>query len=283
MYTRNLTLALAMKSLGFSVKAFDPGNEKKPTWKLGENGAPEMKDGNPVYLDVNGNELTIGLDTIGRLNAEAKGHRERAEAAEGKLKGFDGIDPVKAKEAFDKLSLIDQKKLIDAGEVEKVRAEIGASFQTQLDTANKTNAELAAELDALHSSNAFGRSKWIEDNIAVPVDMLQAQFGKNFKRENGQMIAYDAAGQKIYSKKRAGELADFNEAIEILVNGYAYKEQILKGANNRGTGNKGDGGNGNPNARRITRSDFDALSPQEKADAAAKMRKGEMQLVDNPS
>src|SRR5690606_41187001 len=57
----------------------------------------------------------------------------------------------------------------------------------------------------------FARSKFIQDNIAVPIDMIQATFGKNFQIENGKVVAVGADGQKIYSRTRPGEIADFDE------------------------------------------------------------------------
>ncbi|KAF5294910.1 hypothetical protein FQR65_LT19952 [Abscondita terminalis] len=46
----------------------------------------------------------------------------------------------------------------------------------------------------------FARSKFIQDQISVPADMIQAQFGKNFKIEEGKVVAYGADGQKIFSR-----------------------------------------------------------------------------------
>lgn len=51
-------------------------------------------------------------------------------------------------------------------------------------------------------------------------------------------LAYDQSGNKIFSRARPGELADFDEALEVLVDQYPHKEQILKasGANGGGAG-----------------------------------------------
>ena len=109
---------------------------------------------------------------------------------------------------------------------------------------------LTTERDAvqqqLHSEligGGFARSKFIQDNIAVPVDMIQATFGKNFQIENGKVVAVGADGQKIYSRTRPGEIADFDEALETLVGGYQYKDSILKGSQSQGGGFQGGGGN----------------------------------------
>ena len=41
---------------------------------------------------------------------------------------------------------------------------------------------------------------------------MEARFGSAFKVEEGKIIAYDKAGNKIYSRSRAGEIADFDVA-----------------------------------------------------------------------
>ena len=51
------------------------------SWKLDESGAIVMKDGNPVYVDSQGQEKTVSTDTITRLNNEAKQHRVAKEEA----------------------------------------------------------------------------------------------------------------------------------------------------------------------------------------------------------
>ncbi|KRI70990.1 DUF6651 domain-containing protein, partial [Acinetobacter baumannii] len=159
--------------------------------------------------------------TIARLNNEAKTHREAKEAAEKALKAFEGIeDPAAAKKALQTIQNLDDKKLVDAGEVEKVKAEAIKAVEEKY-------APIVAQRDALEASlhkeligGGFARSKYIQDNIAVPVDMVQATFGHHFKIEEGKVVAYDPNGEKIYSRVRPGELANVDEALESLVGGY---------------------------------------------------------------
>ena len=103
-----------------------------PGWKLDAEGKIELKDGNPIYVDASGRESVMDVGAITRLNGEAKTHREAKEAAEAKLKAFEGLDPEAARKAVDTVKNIDAKKLIDAGEVEKVRESVKAEFMTQI-------------------------------------------------------------------------------------------------------------------------------------------------------
>ena len=219
--------------------------------KLDENGHVVVQDGKPVYVHDDGKEVAFDapqtVATITRLNGEAKTHREAKEQFEAQVKAFEGLDPVKVKEALGIVQNLDAKKLVDAGEVDKVKTEITDALKK---TYEPQIQQLTTERDAvqqqLHSEligGGFARSKYIQDNIAVPVDMVQAQFGKSFKIEEGKVVAYSTDGQKIYSRARPGEVADFDEALESLVGGYQYKDSILKGSQSQGGGFQGGGGN----------------------------------------
>lgn len=200
-------------------------------------------NGLPVYVHDDGKE--IGFDAaqaagkITALNGEAKSHREAKEAAEANLAKFSGIsDPAKALEAIEMMTKIDQKKLIDAGAVDQVKADITKSFQAQLDEASSKNKALEGQLYEALIGGSFSGSKFITDKIAIPSDMLQARFGQSFKVEEGKVVAYDGTGNKIYSRTKPGELAPFDEAIEFLVEQYPQKDHILKASGNNGGGSR---------------------------------------------
>lgn len=220
--------------------------------KTDDQGHAVLQDGKPVYVKDDGSEVAFDAlgttQTIARLNSEAKSHRERAEAAEKSLKGFEGIaDPAKALEALQLVANLDAKKLVDAGEIEKVKTEIGKAFQAQLDTANGQAAKLEQQLYAEMIGGSFARSKFAADKLAIPPDLVQAYFGKAFSIEEGRVIAKDANGNKLYSAANPGEPAGFDESLEMLVNQYPGKEHILKGTGASGSGaQSSSGGGGTP-------------------------------------
>lgn len=216
--------------------------------KLDENGNAVLQDGKPVYVHDDGKEVAFDapgtVATITRLNSEAKGHRERAENAEKAVKAFEGIDdPAAAKKALATVANLDAKTLVDAGEIETVKAEISKAFQLQLDEVTGKAQTLEQQLYAEKIGGSFSRSKFIADKLAVPADMVQATFGQNLKVEDGKVVAYDAQGQKIFSRARPGELADFDEAIETLVSQYPHRDHILKSSGANGGGAQNGGGN----------------------------------------
>jgi hypothetical protein len=253
--------------------------ENKGGWKLDADGKIEMKDGNPVWVDANGGEAVLDRDTISRLNGEAKKLRERAEAAETTVKKFEGLDPDKARSALDTLGKIDQKKLIDAGEVDKVRETIKAEFTGLIAEKDKAINEARSALDTERVNNLFAASEFIRDRIAVPRDMFEATFRSNFKVEDGKIIAYDKAGNRLMSKAKIGEYADTSEALELLVEAHPQKDVILKANSGQGSGSGGGGGN-RGGGRVIKRADFEALPGNKQAEISQSVLKGEMQLVD---
>ena len=230
----------------------------------------EVQDGKPVYVEDDGKELAFDAvgtrQTISRLNAESKSHRERAEAAEKGLKGFEGIeDPTAALEALKVVKNLDQKKLIDAGEVERVKQEIARGYEAKLTETTEKLTAAEQQLYAEKIGGAFARSPLITGDkavVAVPPDMVQARFGSQFKVEEGRVVAYDSNNNKIYSRANPGELAGFDEALETLIEQYPYKDHILKAPASSGGGANGNGG-GNSRSSHFDPSKL-AGSPEER-------------------
>lgn len=237
--------------------------------KLDDQGHVVLQDGKPVYVYEDGKEVAFDapgtVNTITRLNAEAKTHREGKEAAETALKAFEGItDGAAAKKALEIVANLDQKKLVDAGEIDKVKDEISKAYKGQLDEATTKAATFEKQLYEEKIGGAFSRSKYIGEKLAIPADLVQSKFGAAFKVEDGKTIAYDQHGQKIYSRTRPGEIADFDEAIESLVEQYPHRDHILKGSGASGSGASNNGGNGGQGKKTISRTQFDALDPMGK-------------------
>lgn len=249
--------------------------------KLDEAGHVVVSDGKPVYVRDDGSEVAFDapgtVATITRLNGEAKGHREAKEAAETKLKAFEGItDAAAAKKALETLANLDAKKLVDAGEVEKVKAEAIKAVEERFAPVAAENEKLKGELYAEKIGGAFARSKIISEKFVIPADMVQARFGQSFKLEDGKVVAYDQNGNKIFSKANPGELASFDEALDTLVSSYPYKDHILKGTGGSGGGARGGSGSGDQGKKQMSRDEFGKLAP---AEQMSKMRDG-FTLVD---
>ena len=228
--------------------------------KLDANGNVVVQDGKPVYVHDDGKEVPFdavaAVQKIQGLNGEAKSHREAKEAAEAKLQAFAGIDdPAAATKAIELMKNVDEGKLVAAGKVEEIKLAAKKAAEEQVAAANKAHADELArtktELDAITGNlysemigGSFNRSKLISEKFAIPVDLVQARFGQAFKVEAGKIVAYDGAGNKIFSRARPGDVADFDEALETLVDQYPYKDQILKGSGASGGGAQQPNGGG---------------------------------------
>ncbi|MBB1630305.1 DUF6651 domain-containing protein [Cupriavidus sp. UME77] len=262
--------------------------------KIDEHGHVVVQDGKPVYVHDDGKEIAFDapgtVATISRLNGEAKSHRERAEAAEGRAKLFEGIeDADAARKALETVRNIKDGELITAGKVEEIRAAAKKAAEEQVAAASKSHVEELArvktERDTLQSTlyderigGSFDRSKFIAEKLAIPGDIAKAAFGKAFKIEDGKTVAYDATGNKIFSRVRPGDIADFDEALETLVENYPHRDQILKGSGASGGGASGGGSSGGKRA--YTRAEFNTFDPTKQAAVSAEVRAGKATLND---
>ena len=173
---------------------------------------------------------------------------------------FEGLDPEAATQGTaSKLKDIDDGKLIESGKLDEVRTAAKKEYEARLkqyqDEFGAKEGKLMADREALqgHLNNeiiggSFARSKFINEKLAMPMDLVQAAFGKNFKVEDGKLVAVDAQGNKMFSRNRPGELADFEEAIGTLVDQYPNRDHILKASGASGSGaaaSAGGAGSGN--------------------------------------
>lgn len=241
----------------------------------------EMKDGKPVFVDDGGKEIAVDVPSafqkITDLQAESKNHRISKEEAEGKLKKFEGIeDPEAAKKALTTVKNLDDKQLVDAGEVDKIKNEAIKAVEEKFAPVVAERDELKLSLNNEMIGGRFSRSKFIGEKVAVPADFIEAKFRSNFSIEDGKVIAKDSRGNQIFSKANPGEPAGFDEALEILVDNYEFKDSVLKGTGSSGTGASGSG-SGTGGKSTMSRAEFDKLPPM---DQSKVMMKGEVQVID---
>jgi hypothetical protein len=219
-------------------------------WKMdGEHIA--MTDGKPVWVHPDGKEAPFdaeaALNKITSLNGESAARKTELRDAMDKLKVLDGIENPsdfmsQARKAMDTVKNLQDKQLIDAGDAEKVKEEIRKAMQGQIDDLKKNLSDKDAVLVREMIGGRFARSKFITDKLAIPADLVEARFGAAFKIEDGKVVAQDHHGNKLFSREKPGETADFDEALSMLVDAYPHKENILKGSGASGGGAQGGGG-----------------------------------------
>ena len=229
---------------------------------------PEKK--NPFPLDG------ISLYTkIPSLNEEAKTHRLKAKEFETKLEAYKNIDPVKAREAIEKLKGLKAGDLTKAEEVEKLKKEITAAYEAKMADIQKAyetkitdiSSELAQKDQRIYDlaiSDRFARSKYFsggEKSLSwMTSSMAKSFLGSYFKVEDSQVVGY-VNGNRIMGREDPVKLADFEEALDIIIANHPEKDSILRAI----PGGSGAHGNaGEAGKATISRAVFEGM------DAAAK-------------
>lgn len=222
---------------------------KLPVW--------EMPDGSDVAYDT-----PAAHKKIGELTTEAKTHRTEKEAALNQLKAFEGVDVESAKKALQFAQSMEGKKAMDDESIKTLIANAVKPIQDQLAEATKTIEGKDAHIYKLEVGNRFATSGFLKEKtiLGETPDIAEAYFAKNFKVENGKVVPYDASGNQIYSRVKPGEVADFDEAVQILVESHPRRDHILKGSGASGSGAKqGQGGQGG--GKTLNREAFTKLDP----------------------
>ena len=248
----------------------------------------ELNDkGEVLYVDSDGKETGYDGETLAarltQVNSESASRRHELKELNDKLETFKGIeDPAAAIKAMETIKNFDDKKLIEAGEVDKIKTEAIQGTETKYQTIIKEKYEplegqievLQGKLNAEIIGNRFANSPYIKEKLVVPAPMVQASFGKHVTIENDNLVIRYPNGEEVYSKSRPGDKADFDEALELLVDASSMRDYIVKGANHRGgTGGPGPGTGGGPDdgsQKVIKRSEFEKLDPQRKSDLIVK-------------
>lgn len=224
---------------------------KLKTVEVNGKGYAELSDGKPVYVTDDGKEIALDgaelSQKVTHLKQEAdKAFKARDEAKAG-LRKYESIEDVDAAiKALETVAALSQKKLIDAGEVEKVKQEVAKSFETQLNELRQERDGLQTTLHRELIGGRFSRSPLLvgdQKKVVVPPDMVESKFGQHFKVEDGKVVAY-MNGEKVYSRTKPGDLADFDEALELIIEAYPYKDHIIGAPNASGAGAQGGRPNG---------------------------------------
>lgn len=229
--------------------------------KLNE-GVPVLQDGKPVYInEETGAEMPFdaneAFNKIHKLGEESKTRRMEAEKLAESVKQFEGFDVETVKKNAEIAAKFKESEAIKNGEMDKLKAELAEISKRNEETLKNTYEQKLTQLstereklaDALNQnilSNHFLNSKFVKESLAVPPDMVMSTFGNKFKiDEHGKVFAVGEDGSPMLSEKKLTEVADFEEALELIVKKYPYRESILKASGVPGGGmqNGGRGGN----------------------------------------
>jgi len=238
--------------------------------KIDSNGNAVLQDGMPVYIHDDGKEVPFdaanAMASIKRLNAESRDHRVAKEEALAKLEKFGDLDVEAARKALTTVKNLDDKKLVDAGEVDKIKESIRGEYEKKLAEREAQLTELNAKIFNEKLTNTFAGSKFVTEKMAIPPDIVQSVFGARFKMDGDKLVAFDERGERVRSRVKPGDDADFDEALSIIVDGYPRKEAILKADQKGGSGAPSGGGSGGGGSKTVNRARFETMNAAERMD-----------------
>lgn len=256
-------------------------------WKMdGENIV--VQDGHPVWVYDDGKESPFNAESalkkISDVTAESVGRKEKIREYETKLDALKGIDDPakfveKANQALETVKNLDDKKLIDAKEVETLKASVAATFNEKISGMETAFAAKEQEYQEQVSKSQstisdllirgqISQASFISDRTVLPPAVAFDVFKGNFKIEEvdgeHRAVAVRKDGTKIMSLKDPGSFASVNEALETLVSEHPDKDRLLKGAGGGGGTPPGNPQN-NFTGKTVSRQSFNSMDHGQRA------------------
>lgn len=169
--------------------------------------------------------------------------------------GLDGEETAELKTALDEIRDNNDQKLLEAGELERLKNEIKARWEAKLGAFRKAAEEKEArlqetirvkvdEIRGLVVRSVFEASTFIREKTVLTPNIAYHVFGGFFQVEDTPEGPIPAArfanGERIMSKTNPQIPAEPEEAIEALVNAHVDRDAVLK-AGKPGTGAKSQG------------------------------------------
>lgn len=203
-----------------------------------------VASGDDYVLDAEGVEDVTGLKN--KIAELLKAGKDKTEL----LKAFEGLDPEAAKKALEEMAKIEEKKLADKGKYDELLGKQKTEFETKLAEATKARETTLAGLKAEKLTNFLvkngilaDRAKYALGDVAELIELTEGDAGFQLKLKNG-----------------TGDASELDKVISDLKtnSGFLFAASGASGSGATGSETK-DG------AKSMTRTAFDALSPQEQS------------------
>jgi hypothetical protein len=241
------------------------------------------KDGNVVTIgekpviinDADGTETTFDIEgtisAVKERNAEIVRHRTDADKLREQLNAFTGIDPVSAKDALDKLSKIDQKKLIDAGQVDQVVGTLKSAHAEELARERASRDGILRRFKDVQLSSAFANSQFLATKTRKDLHpLVRSYFEKRFLVEDdGNVQALDESGKlPLLSVSNPGKNASFDEALEQLIGQSPFRDALMVSPQGSGSNTPASSGSASGGRGRMSRAQLESLPAHAQFEAA---------------
>jgi uncharacterized coiled-coil protein SlyX len=227
---------------------------------LGGAGAPIM-DENGQDVEFDDAKLDGLFSALAKANREAAERKRKLREMEDRFSGLNDVEDVpawvaEAKNALETARSVKDKKLMDAGETEKVIARLKADLNKQLAEKETELSRIKTQFERGQIAQAFAASNVLKKTI-LPPDIAEAHFGRNFKVEDGRIVG-KVGDDTIYTPGTV-DPADFDTALEVIINKYPMKDSIMRGSS-PGSGTPPNGNQPPTSGKTITRDAFEAMS-----------------------
>jgi len=239
--------------------------------KLDADGHVVLDEGKPVYVNPDGKDIAIDATAlyvkISELGTEAKTHRTGKAALKADLEKitglFEGIEDLEewknlAVKNAELVANFNDKDLVDAKKVEQIKRAQNEAHEIEKANILKSFSIKESEFQDIINgkdgtiynlmvSSRFAQSPFFtgpEPKSILPPEIAERYFGSNFKveKESGKLRVTGYIGDEpIYSNLKPGELAEFEEALEAVIDVYPMKDRILR---TTGGGSGASGGSG---------------------------------------
>lgn len=239
--------------------------------KMNAEGVVEINNGMPMLVYDDGKESPLDFNhLIGQVKATSDERDTLRREALPKAQAFEALgasaDEIKA--ALKTVSALSAQKLIEANKVDALIAErvdaATKSLTTELEATRMATATEKARVRALTVSNRFAESKLLKERTTLSPDLAESRWGSLFDPQDDNTVrAKYPDGSPIYSRIRHGQPADFDEALEILIDMHPNKATFMRGTGSRGS--DADGGAQHGAGKKATREQFEAMPAHERA------------------
>lgn len=170
------------------------------------------------------------------------------EAANAKLKEFDGIDPIKVKELIQAQQAAEAKKLAEAGEWDKLRAQMAEAHTKEVEAVRSESAAYVKEIESLRAQiaeltvgSSFSGSEFIKGEVIIPPSKVRALYGTHFEVVEGKIVPYDkpagVEGRTMLVDGR-GDPLSFDEALRKIIGADPDAASMIRAKISQGAGSK---------------------------------------------
>lgn len=173
------------------------------------------------------------------------------DAANARLKEFEGLDPVKAKELIAAAEAAELKAAQDRGDFERVKEMMAEQHRKEAEALQARINELegvantkSQTINELTIGQAFQGSAFIADELILTPNKARAAYGAHFEVEGGRMVGYDKPkGEEGRTKlvDASGNPVGFDDAIKRLVEADPDRDSLVKSKLVTGGKSGGDG------------------------------------------